>query len=164
MPNPRDTATQIPRLSGSRSDTSASQFLIQVRAPTGGNDPGGTRGTNYFFGFLVAFVVLLLGFAGCGLFSRRRLLLRQGRINSMGFEIATMSTLRRVDQIRPEFIEVALAEPPSHSVKWFNFMVRILSIASLVWVYLILCQATLCDLHLQRETTGVGIKSIIFGL
>ncbi|KAF8069124.1 hypothetical protein FPV67DRAFT_1669149 [Lyophyllum atratum] len=40
--------------------------------------PGGmTRGANYFFGFLITFVVLLLLFVACGLAARRRLLARR---------------------------------------------------------------------------------------
>lgn len=45
-------------------------------SPTnGGNSGGGSsmqRGANYFFGFLITFVVLLLLFIGCGIGSRRR--------------------------------------------------------------------------------------------
>jgi hypothetical protein len=45
-------------------------------SPTdGGNSGGGgsmQRGANYFFGFLITFVVLLLLFIGCGIGSRRR--------------------------------------------------------------------------------------------
>ncbi|PPR06798.1 hypothetical protein CVT24_011297 [Panaeolus cyanescens] len=35
------------------------------------------RGANYFFGFLITFVVLLLIFVGCGVLSRRRLMTRR---------------------------------------------------------------------------------------
>ncbi|CAA7267274.1 unnamed protein product [Cyclocybe aegerita] len=42
---------------------------------SGGSGSGGdsSRGANYFFGFLITFVLLLLIFAGCGLGSRRRM-------------------------------------------------------------------------------------------
>jgi hypothetical protein len=47
--------------------------------PPNNNDGGGgsstmTQGANYFFGFLITFVVLLLVFVACGVGSRRRYL------------------------------------------------------------------------------------------
>ena len=42
-----------------------------------GNSGSGQRGANYFFGFLITFVVLLLIFVGCGIGSRRRFLARR---------------------------------------------------------------------------------------
>ncbi|KAF9051468.1 hypothetical protein BJ165DRAFT_1524405 [Panaeolus papilionaceus] len=48
-------------------------------ASDGGDDGAGSmnRGANYFFGFLITFVVLLLIFVGCGILSRRRLMVRR---------------------------------------------------------------------------------------
>jgi hypothetical protein len=50
---------------------------------TKGYEPGGpanmTRGANYFFGFLVTFIVVLLLFVACGIGSRRRAAARRRR-------------------------------------------------------------------------------------
>ncbi|THV04746.1 hypothetical protein K435DRAFT_790750 [Dendrothele bispora CBS 962.96] len=43
-----------------------------------------SRGANYFFGFLVTFIALLLLFIGCGLGSRRRLNRRRGLFGDFG--------------------------------------------------------------------------------
>ncbi|PFH45394.1 hypothetical protein AMATHDRAFT_88828 [Amanita thiersii Skay4041] len=49
---------------------------------SGGNSDGGrSRGASYFFGFLIAFIALLLFFIGCGVGARRRLLNRRRRLH-----------------------------------------------------------------------------------
>jgi len=57
------------------STTVPSSSFTPQPSPTG--DPGSPspmqRGANYFFGFLITFVALLLIFVGCGIGSRRRL-------------------------------------------------------------------------------------------
>lgn len=46
-------------------------------SPDGSDTGGMSHGANYFFGFLITFVVLLLIFVGCGIGSRRRFLARR---------------------------------------------------------------------------------------
>ncbi|KAF7426235.1 hypothetical protein PC9H_008602 [Pleurotus ostreatus] len=46
--------------------------------PGGVNNGGMQKGANYFFGFLIAFIALLLVFVGCGVGTRRRFMMRRG--------------------------------------------------------------------------------------
>ncbi|KAF8182069.1 hypothetical protein BJ912DRAFT_978975 [Pholiota molesta] len=58
----------------------ASVSMAMGTAGSGGSSGGGgmaAHGANYFFGFLITFVVLLLIFVGCGIGSRRRFLARR---------------------------------------------------------------------------------------
>ncbi|KAK1226744.1 hypothetical protein PQX77_010289 [Marasmius sp. AFHP31] len=57
------------------SSTTLPDFPAPTSTPVpGGNDNGpSNRGANYFFGFLITFVALLLIFIGCGIGTRRRL-------------------------------------------------------------------------------------------
>ncbi|KIM46752.1 hypothetical protein M413DRAFT_7503 [Hebeloma cylindrosporum] len=66
------------------------------------------RGANYFFGFLIAFVVLFLIFVGCGIGSRRRLLAerREG-----SFTDAWGMSRYDAEQKRPTFYEYPLGVP-----------------------------------------------------
>jgi len=69
----------IPSIAATDSPGQAQETII---GPTGDDNGGGggglaNRGANYFFGFLITFVVLLLVFVGCGIGSRRRYLARR---------------------------------------------------------------------------------------
>ncbi|KAF5369057.1 hypothetical protein D9758_002942 [Tetrapyrgos nigripes] len=64
-----------PQTSSSSTET-APPAATSTSSPSG---PTSSRGANYFFGFLVTFIALLLLFIGCGVGSRRRLN-RQRRI------------------------------------------------------------------------------------
>ncbi|KAJ8082970.1 hypothetical protein PM082_008830 [Marasmius tenuissimus] len=54
------------------SSTTPSDFQTPTSTPANDNGPS-NRGANYFFGFLITFVALLLIFIGCGIGTRRRL-------------------------------------------------------------------------------------------
>lgn len=68
----------------------------------------GQRGANYFFGFLITFVVLFLIFVGCGIGSRRRFLAeqREGSLTD-----AWGIPRSDAEQKRPEFYEYTLGVP-----------------------------------------------------
>ncbi|KAF8633129.1 hypothetical protein AX17_004630 [Amanita inopinata Kibby_2008] len=77
---------------------------------------GGKRSASYFFGFLVAFVALLLFFVGCGLGARRRLLRRRGRLQVLfggGFDDSVVGGLGglSVDELSRRNAEPGFKEP-----------------------------------------------------
>lgn len=74
----------------------------------GGNNVMAQRGANYFFGFLITFVVLFLIFVGCGIGSRRRLLAER---REAGLLTEWGTPWSDVDQKRPAFHEFALGVP-----------------------------------------------------
>lgn len=81
-------------------------------ADAGGGDDGSLaqRGANYFFGFLITFVVLLLVFVGCGIGTRRRYLARRqaalfGNLDPWGSPYPT------VEQKEPLLYEHHIGEP-----------------------------------------------------
>ena len=64
--------------------TSGQSTMSSTESPTftsvspDGDDSGGmARGANYFFGFLITFIVLLVLFVACGVGSRRRFVARR---------------------------------------------------------------------------------------
>ncbi|KAF9476943.1 hypothetical protein BDN70DRAFT_881721 [Pholiota conissans] len=80
----------------------------------GGDSDGGgggmaARGANYFFGFLITFVVLLLIFVGCGIGSRRRFLAR--RRDGLFDGLDPWGQPRGEEQKEPVFYEHPLREP-----------------------------------------------------
>lgn len=94
-------------------------------SPTdGGDEPTGTtggtpRGANYFFGFLITFVGLLIIFIVCGIGSRRRLARRRGLTD-------TLEPLGRYKKLeggekRPEFYEPPFVVGED---RWSSLMVK----------------------------------------
>jgi hypothetical protein len=86
---------------------STSTIFPAPTAPTSDSNVMAQRGANYFFGFLVTFVVLFLIFVGCGIGSRRRFLneRRNGLTDAWGMPRSD------AEQKRPEFYEYALGVP-----------------------------------------------------
>ncbi|ESK88603.1 hypothetical protein Moror_3101 [Moniliophthora roreri MCA 2997] len=60
------------------------------------------RGANYFFGFLITFIALLLLFIGCGIGTRRRLQRRRGLLD-LGVWGDTQSVIAAQEE--PQFLE-----------------------------------------------------------
>jgi hypothetical protein len=102
--------------------TSASTTAFSSPSPTdtGGDSSGGTpRGANYFFGFLITFVGLLIIFIVCGIGSRRRLARR--RVLNDAFEpLGRFKGLEGGEKC-PEFYEPPLVVGED---KWSSLMVK----------------------------------------
>lgn len=95
--------------------------------PTG-NDNGNSsplqqKGANYFFGFLVAFVILLLVFVACGITSRRRFLSRRGPVTLANAQPWGTSSDGRAQQTEPVFYERFIGEPAMAEDRWRYTMV-----------------------------------------
>lgn len=93
-------------------------------SPTDGGNNGGDsdmqHGANYFFGFLITFVVLLLLFIGCGIGSRRRFAQRRALF------LATLDPQwgmpKEILPPRPSFFEMPFVISDDKS-GWDNFNV-----------------------------------------
>lgn len=93
-------------------------------SPTDGGNSGGSnsmqRGANYFFGFLITFVILLLIFIGCGIGSRRRFARRRALF------LATLDpqwgTPKEILPPRPSFFEMPFVISDDKS-RWDNLNV-----------------------------------------
>lgn len=86
----------------------------------GGQSIDGTpRGANYFFGFLITFVGLLIIFIICGIGSRRRLA-RRRRLNG---PLEPSGRFRKLEggETRPQFYEPPLVVGED---RWGSLMVR----------------------------------------
>ncbi|KAF8962560.1 hypothetical protein BDZ97DRAFT_1759170 [Flammula alnicola] len=92
--------------------TQTDQLPQPVATTTDGGDSGGMaqRGANYFFGFLITFVVLLLIFVGCGIGTRRRFMTRRQAMLFGGLE-QWGSLGPDVAKERPKFYEHPVGEP-----------------------------------------------------
>lgn len=87
---------------------------------TGGQTIEGTpRGANYFFGFLITFVGLLIIFIICGIGSRRRL----ARRRVLNGTLEPSGRLRKFEggETRPRFYEPSLVVGED---RWSSLMVR----------------------------------------
>ena len=100
--------------------SSASTTAFSSPTDTGDESTGGTpRGANYFFGFLITFVGLLIIFIICGIGSRRRLARRRG-LNDALEPLGRFRTLEG-GETRPEFYERTLVVGED---RWISLMVR----------------------------------------
>ena len=100
------------------SPASTSPFSSPTEA--GGQSTGGTpRGANYFFGFLITFVGLLIIFIICGIGSRRRLARRRG----LNDTLEPLGRFRKLEggETRPQFYEPPLVVGED---RWSSLMVR----------------------------------------
>ncbi|KAF9010103.1 hypothetical protein BDQ17DRAFT_1347553 [Cyathus striatus] len=105
--------------------TSTTPFSAPTVSPTPTDDGGGggmARGANYFFGFLITFVVLLLIFVACGIGSRRRFIARRramllGDFDPWGVEDGTQP--RHIQHVPPKFFEPAIIKG---GVAWDSVM------------------------------------------
>lgn len=68
------------------------------------------RGANYFFGFLITFVALLLIFVGCGVGSRRRTAARRRAMMLNGMDGWGDGTGAGITQTEPSFWEPKFAD------------------------------------------------------
>lgn len=97
---------------------------------TNGSDNGdsgglGSRGANYFFGFLITFVVLLLIFIGCGIGSRRRFVARRNAMLVGAYEPwGPLSKDGSHFQTQPELYEKLVVDPVIED-QWRYTMVRV---------------------------------------
>lgn len=99
----------------------ASTTPISSPTDAGGGSTGGTpHGANYFFGFLITFVGLLIIFIICGIGSRRRLA-RTRRLNDA---LEPLGHFRKLEggETRPEFYEPPLVVVGDD--RWNSLMVR----------------------------------------
>ncbi|KDR80211.1 hypothetical protein GALMADRAFT_242504 [Galerina marginata CBS 339.88] len=78
---------------------------------SGGGDALQQKGANYFFGFLITFVVLLLVFVGCGIGSRRRYLARRQAAFLGGMDPWGTVRLDGAEQPQPVLFEQRFEEP-----------------------------------------------------
>ncbi|KAL0576395.1 hypothetical protein V5O48_005584 [Marasmius crinis-equi] len=82
--------------------TSSSQASTATITPSSGPN---TRGANYFFGFLITFVALLLLFIGCGIGTRRRLQRAGGLLDFDAWDDSSGNS-----QPEPRFLEPTLTK------------------------------------------------------
>lgn len=95
------------------SSASAASSTAAVAAMS--NDGGGmARGANYFFGFLITFVALLLIFVGCGVGTRRR-------ARNRGAAFMLDWSVPNVAPLEPRFYEGYLEKPHGEHV-WADVM------------------------------------------
>lgn len=98
--------------------SSAPTTAFSSPTDTGGESTGGTpRGANYFFGFLITFVGLLIIFIICGIGSRRRLARRRGSNDAL----EPLGRKPEGEETRPEFYERPLVVGED---RWSSLMVR----------------------------------------
>lgn len=92
----------------------------------GGNGGSGQRGANYFFGFLITFVVLLLIFVGCGIGSRRRFLARRNAALFAGLD-PWGAALRggASPQAKPRLYELYVGGTKRVEDRWAETTVRV---------------------------------------
>jgi len=93
----------------SSSTTATDRHPTETRTTTNDNDVMAQRGSNYFFGFLITFIILFLIFVGCGIASRRRLLRARGENALVGDPWGMLRP--NVEQKRPTFYDYPLASP-----------------------------------------------------
>jgi hypothetical protein len=94
---------------GGGTPMSSSTILPDPTSTSGGDsNVMAQRGANYFFGFLITFVILFLIFVGCGIGSRRRLLAERREALSMN---AWGTPWSDAEQKKPAFHEYALGVP-----------------------------------------------------
>jgi len=123
---------------------SSSTISPAPTATSGDSNVMGQRGANYFFGFLITFVVLFLVFVGCGIGSRRRLLAERREALLMGD--AWSLSKSDAEQKRPEFYEYALGVPVQVDQ----------------WEYITVSTPRMCLKHLNLGSTNLSFFS--FGL
>ena len=102
------------------SSAPSTTFSSPTPTDTSGESTEGTpRGANYFFGFLITFVGLLIIFIVCGIGSRRRLARRRG----LNDTLEPSSRFRKLEggETRPEFYEPPLV--PGED-RWSSLMVK----------------------------------------
>ena len=104
--------------------SSASTTEFPSPTDTGDDSTGGSRGAsrggaNYFFGFLITFVGLLIVFIICGIGSRRRLARRRG----LNDALQPLGRLRKLDggETRPELYDLSLVVGED---RWSSLLVR----------------------------------------
>ncbi|PPQ96844.1 hypothetical protein CVT26_006013 [Gymnopilus dilepis] len=99
---------------------SAPSASLQTTSASGNGSGSGNslqqKGANYFFGFLIAFVVLLLVFVACGITSRRRFLSRRGP-TFIG-AIDPWGTSAGRPQTEPVFYERFIGDPAQAGDRW----------------------------------------------
>jgi len=93
----------------SHSTTATDRHPTETRTTTNDNDVMAQRGSNYFFGFLITFIILFFIFVGCGIASRRRLLRARGENALVGDPWGMLRP--NVEQKRPTFYDYPLAAP-----------------------------------------------------
>ena len=102
--------------------SSATTTLLSPSVTDGSNESGGTqRGVNYFFGFLLTFVGLLIIFIACGVASRRRFARRRQAALDGAFEpLRRSSNGKSEGEVPPELHERPFVISDD---KWSNLMV-----------------------------------------
>ncbi|KAJ3513005.1 hypothetical protein NLJ89_g3189 [Agrocybe chaxingu] len=103
--------------------SAASTPSSESSGDSGGNGSGAdsSRGANYFFGFLITFVLLLLIFAGCGLGSRRRMFFSRRFQNADAFGPWTTygdDGIGRGEIVEPVVYEKAFEKAEETGDKW----------------------------------------------
>lgn len=130
--------------------SSASTTEFSSPTDTGGGPTSGTpRGANYFFGFLITFVGLLIIFIICGIGSRRRLA-RRRRLNDA---LQPRFIKLEGEEKRPQFYEPPLVVGED---RWSNLMVRTMSCLCLETWSLLLRFLAIIRQILQREWERSG--------
>jgi hypothetical protein len=108
--------------SATTSDAVVSTVTLSTATTTTSSDSNvmAQRGSNYFFGFLITFIILFLIFVGCGIASRRRLLRARGdTLATDPWGVAWPV----VEQKRPTFYEYSLGAATKVD-QWEHVMVR----------------------------------------
>ena len=99
------------------SPASTTEFSLPTES--GGESSGTPRGSNYFFGFLITFVGLLVVFIICGIGSRRRFARRRG----LNDTLEPLGRFRKLEggETRPQFYDPQLVVGED---RWSSMMVR----------------------------------------
>lgn len=93
------------------SPTTTGTSLAETSVPVGGGGGGGgfatQQGANYFFGFLITFVVLLFVFVGCGFVRRRRFVARRRAGLESGGDLRVFGYWegQDVEPVEPAYVE-----------------------------------------------------------
>jgi hypothetical protein len=100
------------------SPASTTAFLPSPTDDSGESTEGTPRGANYFFGFLITFVGLLIIFIICGIGSRRRFARRRG----LNGDLEPLGRFRKLGggDMRPQFYEPPLVAGED---RWSSLMV-----------------------------------------
>jgi len=105
---------------------SVSNAALGASSTSNPNSGGFGGSENYFFGFLITFVVLLIIFLGCGCVSRHRFIARRRALLELGI-FGPEGQRPSSSHVEPTFVEPWLADKADTNWNWGTIKVRVCS-------------------------------------
>lgn len=127
-----DSATPSTSFTTSPSPSSTSITTQPSPSPSASTNSGPFGSSqNYFFGFLITFVVLLVFFLGCGCVSRRRFAARRRGLNELG--LIGHGDGRTSTPVEPQYLEPWLAKGET-AWSWHNLKVSVITYRQMCYI------------------------------